>query len=115
LNKNYNISELNNYKIDIKYFVISVFIYAIHALGVFVTFYFALISPDNKIMITQTSGIINAFATLLLTFKIDPALSVAIEKRTNFISSFMSIFYARLFVFFFIAPLTFFIIYRITQ
>ncbi|MBS3828479.1 lipid II flippase family protein [Proteus mirabilis] len=115
LNKNYNISELNHYKIDIKYFVISVFIYAIHALGVFVTFYFALISPDNKIMITQTSGIINAFATLLLTFKIDPALSVAIEKRTNFISSFMSIFYARLFVFFFIAPLTFFIIYRITQ
>ncbi len=115
LNKSYDISELNHYKIDIKYFFISVFIYAIHALGVFVTFYFALISPDNKIMITQTSGIINAFATLLLTFKIDPALSVAIEKRTNFISSFMSIFYARLFVFFFIAPFIFFIIYKVFQ
>lgn len=113
--KNHDISELKNYNIDIKYFFISVFIYAIHALGVFLTFYFALISPDNKIMITQTSGIINAFATLLLTFKIDPALSVAIEKRTNFISAFMSIFYARLFVFLFIAPLIFFTIYQVTQ
>lgn len=113
--KTHDISELDNYKIDIKYFFVSVIVYTIHAIGVFITFYFALISPDNKIMITQTSGIINAFATLLLTFKIDPALSVAIEKRYNFISSFMSIFYARLFVFLFIAPLIFIIIYKVTQ
>ncbi|MBW6055142.1 hypothetical protein HTZ85_22075 [Escherichia coli] len=51
-------------------------------------------------MITQMSGVINAFATLLLTFKIDPALSVAIERRHDFISAFVSIFYARIFVFF---------------
>ncbi|HHQ2324141.1 DUF2837 family protein [Providencia rettgeri] len=111
----YNVNELNNYQIDIKYFSISVIIYTIHALGIFITFYFALISPNNKIMITQTSGIINAFATLLLTFKIDPALSVAIEKRYNFISSFMSIFYARLFVFSIVAPFIFFMLYKATQ
>ncbi|EIJ2847661.1 DUF2837 family protein, partial [Escherichia coli] len=85
-----------------------------HATGIFMTFYFALISPIHKIMITQMSGVINAFATLLLTFKIDPALSVAIERRHDFISAFVSIFYARIFVFFVIAPAIFLLLYKVT-
>ncbi|TKU01413.1 DUF2837 family protein [Citrobacter sp. wls830] len=109
-----DIQEVKSYKIDFKYFYISSFVYSIHAIGVFMTFYLALISPTNKIMITQMSGVINAFATLLLTFKIDPALSVAIERRYNFISAFMSIFYARIFVFLFIAPFIFIMLYITT-
>ncbi|MBK5074429.1 DUF2837 family protein [Budviciaceae bacterium CWB-B4] len=99
------ITEMKRFKIDIRYFSISCFVYCIHAVGVFLTFYFALISPTNKIMITQTSGVINAFATVLLTFKIDPALSVAIERKENFISAFLSIFLGRIFVFLLLAPL----------
>ncbi|KAA1050726.1 lipid II flippase family protein [Pseudocitrobacter sp. 73] len=109
-----DISDIDNFKIDYKYFFIACFVYSIHAIGIFMTFYFALISPSHKIMITQMSGVINAFATLLLTFKIDPALSVAIERRYNFISAFMSIFYARIFVFSVIAPSIFLLLYKAT-
>ncbi|AUA39896.1 lipid II flippase Amj family protein [Escherichia coli] len=109
-----DISDIDNFIIDFKYFFIACFIYSIHATGIFMTFYFALISPIHKIMITQMSGVINAFATLLLTFKIDPALSVAIERRHDFISAFVSIFYARIFVFFVIAPAIFLLLYKVT-
>ncbi|VXD07201.1 conserved membrane hypothetical protein [Enterobacterales bacterium 8AC] len=107
--------ELGSFSINKKYFLISCFVYSIHACGVFLTFYFALISPSHKVMITQMSGVINAFATILLTFKIDPALSVAIEKRSDFISAFMSIFIGRIFVFLVTAPVIVVSTYIITR
>lgn len=86
-------------------------IYTVHSLGIFITFYLALLYPDNKVMITQTTGVINAIGTLLLTLKLEPMLSISIEKRSNYKELFFNIFITRVLIFMLISPSFFLMIY----
>lgn len=96
--------------IDKNFFLLSIVIYTLHASGIFLTFYFALSHHENRVMISQLSGIVNALGTLLLTFKLDPALAIAIENNVNFVQKFASVILARFLVYLFFAPLFFLII-----
>lgn len=86
-------------------------IYTVHSLGVFLTFYLALIFPSNQVMITQTTGIMNALGTLLLTLKLEPMISISIENRKDYKELFYNIFVVRVIVFLFLSPIVFSTIY----
>lgn len=55
-------------------------VFSIYATSIFVAFYFGLIFPEYRTSISQLSAVTNALATVLLTFYIEPKISVAIDK-----------------------------------
>ncbi len=91
--------------IDKKIFLMSIIIYTIHGIGVLVTFMLATVFSENKVMITQATGIINATATLILTLKLDPLLSVKIENNDKYLEAHASVMLARVVSFFIFSPL----------
>jgi len=46
-------------------------------------FFIALFFPDYRTMISQLSGVTNAFATVLLTFIIEPKISKSIDLNED--------------------------------
>ena len=46
-------------------------------------FFVALFFPDHRTMISQLSGVTNAFATVLLTFFIEPKISRVIDNDVD--------------------------------
>lgn len=98
---------------DSKIALITIFIYTLHASGVFVTFYFALSNFENRVMISQLSGVVNAFGTMALTLKLEPLLSVSIENNTDYDRYFRTVFISRILVFIVFAPLFSFSITRL--
>ncbi len=58
----------------------SAFVFCCYSLGVFISFYIALNFYDYRSSIGQLSGLVNAFATVLLTFYIEPKISIAIDN-----------------------------------
>ena len=50
-------------------------------------FFIALFFPDYRTMISQLSGVTNAFATVLLTFIIEPKISRSIDLNENSVQS----------------------------
>ena len=46
-------------------------------------FFIALFFPDYRTMISQLSGVTNAFATVLLTFIVEPKISKSIDLDEN--------------------------------
>lgn len=46
-------------------------------------FYIALFFPDYRTTISQLSGVTNAFATVLLTFFIEPKISRSIDNNAD--------------------------------
>lgn len=59
-------------------------VFSCYSIGVFFSFYLALIFFDYRSAIGQMSGMINAMATLLLTFYIEPKISVAIDNNDKY-------------------------------
>lgn len=66
-----------------KIFWFSGVVFCIYSVSTFIVFYFGLIFPDYRTSISQLSGIMNAFATVLLTFWIEPKISLEIDKENN--------------------------------
>lgn len=64
-------------------FYSSAFVFCIYSLSVFMVFYLALYFSDYRTMISQLSGVTNAFATVLLTFIIEPKISKSIDLNEN--------------------------------
>lgn len=64
-------------------FWFSSFVFALYATSVFIAFYFGLIFHDYRSSISQLSAVTNAFATVLLTFYIEPKISIAIDKKDD--------------------------------
>ncbi|WP_349928079.1 DUF2837 family protein [Acinetobacter sp. A1-4-2] len=60
-------------------FISSGMVFCIYSLSVFMVFFIALFFPDYRTMISQLSGVTNAFATVLLTFIIEPKISRSID------------------------------------
>ncbi|WP_335923203.1 hypothetical protein [Shewanella chilikensis] len=86
-------------------------IYTVHSLGVFLTFFLALMFPSNQVMITQTTGVMNALGTLLLTLKLEPMISISIENRKDYKELFYNVFIVRMVIFLLISPIIFSTIY----
>ena len=61
-------------------FWLSSIVFFSYATSLFFVFFLGLFFPDYRVMLSQTSGVINAFSTIILTFWIEPKLSLAIEK-----------------------------------
>lgn len=59
----------------------SALIFGIYAVSIFLSFYFGLVFPDYRASISQLSGVTNALATVLLTFYLEPRISMAIDKE----------------------------------
>nr|WP_286775632.1 DUF2837 family protein [[Pseudomonas] sp. BICA1-14] len=57
-----------------------VIVFCCYSIGVFVSFYAALNFYDYRSSIGQMSGIVNALATVILTFYVEPRISDAIDK-----------------------------------
>lgn len=93
----------------------SIVIYTIHSIGVLVTFMLATVFSENKVMITQTTGMINATATLLLTLKLDPLLSVKIENNDQYLEAHASVMLARVVSFFIFSPSILISIYMVVK
>ncbi len=84
-------------KFDYKMFIISNSVYTLYSTGMFLTFYFALIHEDNRTMISQMSGIVNALGAVIITFVIEPAISKMIdEKNSDAHSMIASLFWGRI-------------------
>lgn len=66
-----------------KIFWFSGVVFCIYSVSTFIVFYFGLIFPDYRTSISQLSGIMNAFATILLTFWVEPKISLEIDKENN--------------------------------
>lgn len=66
-----------------KIFWFSAIVFCIYSISTFIVFYLGLIFPDYRTSISQLSGIMNAFATVLLTFWIEPRISLEIDKESN--------------------------------
>lgn len=82
--KNINIAKPKfSYLIKSKIFWLSVIVFAVYALSVFMVFFVSLNFPDYRASISQLSGVTNALATVLLTFIIEPRISLAIDKDDN--------------------------------
>lgn len=64
-------------------FLSSAIVFCIYSLSVFMVFFIALFFPDYRTMISQLSGVTNAFATVLLTFIIEPKISKSIDLDEN--------------------------------
>ncbi|UZD16899.1 lipid II flippase Amj family protein [Gallibacterium anatis] len=63
-----------------KIFWLSTIVFSIYALSVFMVFFLSLSFSDYRASISQLSGVINAFATVILTFIIEPKISIAIDS-----------------------------------
>ncbi|MDW7549434.1 lipid II flippase family protein [Pseudoalteromonas peptidolytica] len=62
----------------------SAIVFCCYSLGVYISFYLALNFYEYRSSIGQLSGLINAIATVLLTFYIEPKISIAIDNSDNF-------------------------------
>ncbi|MFV5454931.1 lipid II flippase family protein [Acinetobacter lwoffii] len=60
---------------------LSAIVFCSYSLGAFIAFYFALIFYDYRTTISQMSGVVNGFATVLLTFIIEPMLAKKFDER----------------------------------
>lgn len=58
-------------------------VYAIYGTGMFLAFYFALLTPEYRASISQLSGIINGFGAVLLTFFVEPRISRGIDSKSK--------------------------------
>ena len=71
------------YLIKSNIFWMSACVFAIYSLSVFMVFFMSLSFPDYRASISQLSGVTNALATVLLTFFIEPKISLTIDKDEN--------------------------------
>ncbi|WP_284879641.1 lipid II flippase family protein [Acinetobacter variabilis] len=72
-----------SYLMRSKIFWLSAIVFSVYALSLFMVFFVSLSFPDYRASISQLSGVTNALATVLLTFFIEPKISIAIDKDNN--------------------------------
>lgn len=79
------IGDIPKYKvkgiINKKMVFFSALIFCSYSIAVFLSFYFALVFYEFRSTISQLSGVVNAFATLVLTLYIEPRISRSIDKK----------------------------------
>lgn len=61
----------------------SVVVFTIYSTGMFMSFFAAILIPEYRTSISQSSGILNALGAVLLTFVIEPAISKNIDLDTE--------------------------------
>lgn len=71
------------YILNSKIFWMSSLVFSVYALSVFMVFFISLSFPEYRASISQLSGVTNALATVLLTFIIEPKISLSIDKNDN--------------------------------
>lgn len=66
-----------------RFIVINVFVTAIYTVGVLASLYAAYLVPELGTTASQSSGLINGIATILLTVFIDPQVGLITDKAMN--------------------------------
>ncbi|CAH6794783.1 conserved membrane hypothetical protein [Vibrio chagasii] len=93
--KKLELIEPNN--INLNYMLTTSFVYTVYSLGVFMSFTLAFNFPEYRSSLSHLSGVVNGFATLVFTMKVDPVFSLAIDKKSSdFPSLFKSFILGRL-------------------
>lgn len=78
-------------------FLLSALVYWVYSVGSILTFYVALLFPENRATLTQLSGAVNALAAVLLTLIVEPRVSRSIDERSaDSIALIMAMFWGRL-------------------
>lgn len=76
--------KIQNLPIEInlrsKTFWLSAIVFSVYATSLFLAFFLGLIFPTYRAAISQLSAVFNAFATVLLTFFVEPKISVSIDS-----------------------------------
>lgn len=80
-----------------KIFWFSSLVFALYATSIFIAFYFGLVFPAYRTSISQLSAVTNAFATVLLTFYIEPKISVAIDRKDAPCEKILTLLFGRIF------------------
>lgn len=83
---NYSSVEFRNFSYfkmikNKKIIFLSSIVFCCYALGVFLSFYYALVFYEYRATIGQLSGVVNGLATVLLTFIIEPLLAKEIDDN----------------------------------
>lgn len=92
---------------NVSEFKYSVLIYGMHAVGIFCSFFGALMIPKYRVTISQMSGLVNGAATVILTTKLDPMLSLKSEENSDFQLAFEAVQLGRIFGVLVFAPIFF--------
>lgn len=64
-------------------FISCIIVFSIYSISIFVAFFFALHFYDYRSSIGQISAVSNAFATVLLTFYVEPKIAVRIDNSKH--------------------------------
>lgn len=74
------IRELRLYGIPKRFLLLNMTVTAIYTIGVLSTLYASYLHPENLVSISQSSGLINGLATVLLTIFIDPQVAIHTDR-----------------------------------
>jgi hypothetical protein len=77
------ISQYRYLGISKKFILLNILVTSIYTVGVLSSLYAAHLLPSHMITASQSSGIINGIATILLTIFIDPQLGLITDKALN--------------------------------
>lgn len=79
----FTLSQLRYLGIPKRFILLNVFVTAFYSVGVLASLYAAHLVPHLSTTASQSSGIINGIATILLTIFIDPQLGLITDKALN--------------------------------
>jgi len=72
--------SLRLYGIPKRFLLLNMAVTAIYTIGVLSTLYASYMDPDHLVAISQSSGLINGMATILLTLFIDPQVAIHTDR-----------------------------------
>lgn len=73
--------KLNFKTIPLQLLIVNTFITGIYTIGILASFYAAiLVSPEKRLAVSASSGMINGIATILLTLLVDPKAAIITEQ-----------------------------------
>lgn len=78
-----NLSQYRYLGISKRFIVLNILVTAIYTVGVLSSLYAAYLVPELRLTASQSSGLINGIATILLTIFIDPQIGLITDKAMN--------------------------------
>lgn len=79
----FNLSQYRYLGISKRFIVLNILVTAIYTVGVLSSLYAAYLVPELRLTASQSSGLINGIATILLTIFIDPQIGLITDRAIN--------------------------------
>lgn len=75
--------SISKFLVNWRLMVVSTLIYSLYATSIFASFFLALIYHEYRVTISLMSGVANGFATVALTFFVEPYIARSIDMRSS--------------------------------